>query len=133
MPWSLKKRLQRRDAVMAAKKKQLQIFIGYIIQLTCGKWYVGISARGTTRLYEHFCGFGAKWTKKYKPVAVHTITYVGDAINASLWEKENTLSLMAEKGWQNVRGYNWCQITMTKRPPLLERWAAKKLASSFLG
>jgi predicted GIY-YIG superfamily endonuclease len=116
MPWTIRKRLQQRDAIIAAKKKQLQIFIGYILELENDNWYVGISSRGTTRLYEHFCGFGSKWTKKHKPIKVHTITYVGDRNTASSWEKENTLSLMAEKGWKNVRGYTWCQLELTKRP-----------------
>ena len=128
----LRKRLQRRDVIIAAKKKQLQIFIGYILQLEGDNWYVGISSRGTLRLYEHFCGFGSKWTKLHRPVKVHTITYVGDKQNAARWEKENTLSLMYQKGWENVRGYNWCQIQLPERPKALVSWAARKLATDFL-
>ena len=128
---NLKKRLQRRDAIIAAKKKQLQIFIGYIIELEDDNWYVGISSRGTYRLYEHFCGFGSKWTKLHRPLKVHTITYVGDRETAGRWEKENTLSLMYKKGWEKVRGYHWCHLVM-ERPKALVSWAARKLATDFL-
>ena len=128
---NLKKFLQRKEAIISAKKKQLQIFIGYILELEEDNWYVGISSRGTYRLYEHFCGFGAKWTKLHRPVKVHTITFVGNSSNAARWEKENTLSMMYLKGWEKVRGYNWCQIAL-KRPKAFVSWAAKKLAADFL-
>ena len=130
-PFNKKQILRRRDAIIAAKKKKLQIFIGYVLHLQNDNWYVGISARGTDRLYEHFCGMGAKWTKLHRPVEVHQITYVGDREKAIRWERENTISLMAEKGWEKVRGAHFCHVVM-KRPDALVRWTAKKLATEFI-
>ena len=128
----LKHILRRRDAIIAAKKKKLKIFIGYILELKGGNWYVGISERGTYRVYEHFCGFGSKWTKLHRPVKVHTITYVGNKQNAARWEKENTFQMMFQKGWEKVRGSHWCQIQLPERPKALVSWSATKLAEDFL-
>ena len=84
--------MRKRHAIIVAKKKILKIFIGYILQLENDNWYVGITFRGTDRLYEHFCGLGAKWTKLHKPVAIHKVEYIGsDISSASAWEKKHPL------------------------------------------
>ena len=91
--------------------------MGYILQLENENWYVGITERGTDRLYEHFCGLGAKWTKLHKPVSIHRLDYIGSTkTEASEWEKQTTLELMHQKGYKNVRGYTWCQIALPQRP-----------------
>ena len=118
--------LQRKAALIRAKKKQLQIFIGYVLKLRSGKWYVGISARGTERLYEHFCGYGAKWTKLHKPVAVQSIEFIPGGKNAAdEWERETTLSYMEDKGFENVRGAGWCHIEQRVPASLLDRLCAE--------
>ena len=125
--------LKRRLAIIIAKKKQLKIFIGYILQLENDHWYVGITQRGTDRLYEHFCGLGAKWTKMHKPVAIHRVEYIGsNRSSASAWEKKNTLEMMCQKGYKNVRGDRWCHIDMPQRPRELIRILAKKLTRQML-
>lgn len=123
---------KRRHTMIIAKKKELKIFIGYILQLENDNWYVGITFRGTERLYEHLCGLGAKWTKLHKPVTIHKIEYIGpDITSASSWEKETTLSYMEEKGYKKVRGYTWCHLDMKQRPRELIHRLAKKLAKNF--
>ena len=124
---------KRRQAMIIAKKKVLKIFTGYILQLENDNWYVGITERGTDRLYEHFCGLGAKWTKLHKPVTIHRVEYIGSNQNsASAWEKETTLSYMEKKGHKKVRGYLWCKIHMPQRPRELIQRLAKKCATIFL-
>jgi predicted GIY-YIG superfamily endonuclease len=121
--------LKRRTAIIIAKKKQLKIFMGYILQLQNENWYVGITERGTDRLYEHFCGLGAKWTKLHKPVSIHRLDYIGSTkTEASEWEKQATLELMHRMGYKKVRGYTWCQLDMTQRPHELIRKMAIELA-----
>ena len=125
---------KRRVAIICAKKNQLKIFMGYILQLENDNWYVGITARGTDRLYEHFCGLGAKWTKLHKPVSIHNVSYIGDnKCSASEWEKNTTLEMMCQKGYKKVRGYNWCHIVLQNRPDELIRKLAKELAENTLG
>ena len=125
--------LKRKAAILGAKKKQLKIFMGYILQLEGGNWYVGITKRGTERLYEHFCGLGAKWTKLHKPVSIHAISYIGDnEDSANVWEKNNTLEMMCQKGYKNVRGYQWCQLVLLQRPGALIRLLAKQFATSVV-
>ena len=125
--------MRKRHAIIVAKKKILKIFIGYILQLENDNWYVGITFRGTDRLYEHFCGLGAKWTKLHKPFAIHKVEYIGsDISSARAWEKNTTLSYMEDKGYNKVRGAGWCQIDIRQRPQELIRRLAKKLTASFL-
>ena len=124
---------KQRLARIIAKKKELKIYIGYILQLENDNWYVGITFRGIERLYEHFCGLGAKWTKLHKPVTIHKVEYIGSDISyASAWEKQTTLSYMEEKGYKKVRGAGWCHIDMPQRPQELIRRFAKKCATIFL-
>ena len=125
--------LRRKRAIILAKRKKLKIFFGYILELENDNWYVGITERGTERLYEHFCGLGAKWTKLHKPVRIHKVEYIGsDNNSAASWEEETTLLYMEQHGYKNVRGAGWCQINMPQRPRELIRRLAKKLATDFL-
>ena len=124
--------LRRRRAIIQAKKRTLGIFLGYILELENDNWYVGITERGTERLYEHFSGLGAKWTKLHKPVRIHKVEYIGsDKNSAGRWEKETTLLFMQKKGYKKVRGFTWCQIEMQQRPGALIRRLAKQLATNF--
>ena len=107
--------------------------MGYILQLENDNWYVGITERGTDRLYEHFCGLGAKWTKLHKPITIHSMEYIGsNQSSASVWEKKTALEMMCQKGYKSVRGYQWCHIDMPQRPLELISILAKKLAASYL-
>lgn len=76
------------------------------------KYYVGISLNLNLRLGQHFNEDGSKWTKTYKPVKLIEVIYPA----ASITEKTKTLEYMKKYGWENVRGYSWCQVDM-KNPP----------------
>lgn len=81
----------------------------YALELEEGKFYVGITYNLNLRVAQHFCGAGSKWTRIYKPKRIMTVT-IGNH------ERETTLQLMKEKGWQNVRGSAWCAVDL-KHPP----------------
>ena len=125
--------LKRRTAIIAAKKRTLKIYMGYILQLENDKWYIGISKRGTDRLYEHYCSLGAKWTKLHHPVAIHKIEYIGSNMKSALaWEKETTIEMMFQMGYKNVRGSSWCSIVLPQRPHELICRLANKLATELI-
>ena len=82
----------------------------YAIECAENKFYVGITYNVNHRIAEHLQGKGAKWTRLYKPTGKIVSVQIGNK------EKETTLALMRENGWQNVRGAGWCRIDM-KNPP----------------
>jgi len=89
----------------------------YVLKLRGGKWYVGYTERGITRVLEHLENKGkfkaAKWTQKHRPVswqkAVANLT-TDDHTEAD--EDRITLALMAEHEIHNVRGGKWCMVNM---------------------
>jgi len=92
-------------------KKFHPISFIYVLALQNDKYYVGFTCNPNQRIKEHFVGKGSEWTRKHKPISVLEI-YVGD----SQEEKSKTLQLMSEKGWENVRGYCWCQVDLPYPP-----------------
>lgn len=82
----------------------------YTLELRDGKYYVGQTWNLNHRFAEHVQGQGAKWTRLHRPIRIVRVE-VGDV------ERETTLDLMREKGWQNVRGGPWCKINMPAPPP----------------
>ena len=102
-------------------KKKIKSLIGYILELENNKFYVGYSSYGPSRIKQHFRGAGAQWTQKHKPLHVMLRTKItGTKDDALLWEKETTLQMMSQHGWENVRGAAWCQVNL-KKPPLALR------------
>ena len=83
----------------------------YVLELEGGKWYVGTSNQINLRIAAHFTGNGSRWTKLHKPVRIHKVCLGGRDV-----ETRVTLEIMAEKGWQHVRGGGWCKPVM-RRPP----------------
>jgi len=85
----------------------------YVLKLVEGKYYVGKSDEYKTRIKRHFSlRGGSVWTRKYKPLNVVETIFDCSEID----EKETTLKYMRKYGWENVRGYCWCQ-TILKKPP----------------
>lgn len=94
----------------------------YILELENNNYYVGITRNGLeNRIEQHFAGNGAKWTKKHPPVSIHDYYMFNMDFDIELLEDVITLRLMAEKGWENVRGGSWCIVDMDKPPRKLKR------------
>ena len=87
--------------------------IVYILELERSKYYVGITLNLNMRLGQHYNDDGSKWTKQYKPVRLVEVVYPANPLT----EKNKTLEYMRKYGWENVRGYAWCQLEM-KNPPI---------------
>ena len=74
-------------------------------------YYVGFTQDLPKRLYDHFHGEGATWTKLHPPINVMRILE-GDKSD----ERATTIELMKHYGWNFVRGYCWCSQVL-KAPP----------------
>lgn len=88
------------------KKKRYWL---YVLKLVDDKYYVGITARSNPqdRIEQHISGYyGAKWTKKYKPLETLELRDLGmvTSEDAERVEKTCTLTYMDKYGYQNVRG-----------------------------
>jgi hypothetical protein len=81
----------------------------YVLNLENNKYYVGKTFNLNLRVAQHMEARGARWTKLHKPVGIYKVL-VGDV------ERQTTLDVMTEMGWENVRGGGWCQVDM-KYPP----------------
>ena len=82
------------------------------------------------RICQHFTGNGSLWTKKYKPLHVVSCQEGGKALESAV-----TASLVATKGFQNVRGAGYCQVEMQEPDWVLQAkdyqaWKSKPKVSS---
>lgn len=94
----------------------------YILELEDNNYYVGITRNGLeNRIMQHFVGDGAKWTKKHDPITIYDYYMFTEDFKIEILEDTITLKLMAEKGWENVRGGSWCMVDMDKPPRKLKR------------
>ena len=89
----------------------------YVLKLRGGRWYVGYTERGITRVLEHLENKGkfkaAKWTQKYRPVSwSKAVAEITSDDHTEADEDRITLSLMAQHGIHNVRGGKWCMVDM---------------------
>ncbi|QHJ80673.1 MAG: hypothetical protein [Caudoviricetes sp.] len=90
----------------------------YVLRLENDKWYVGYSADLAHRLDRHTRGGGASgWTRTHKVLEVYAVVRgVGKD-----YEREATLSLMRQCGWENVRGAGWCCEYLAHPPKALRK------------
>ena len=91
---------------------------GYVLQLEHGCWYVGITKNLNKRLYQHWHGEGAYFTRKHRPLELAE-TYIVPA-DYSTWEHTKTLELMVRYGFYKVRGATWVSPKAMDKPPILE-------------
>lgn len=86
----------------------------YILQLENNKVYVGKSVDITRRLQEHSNHEGSVFTKRYKPLGVlprlGNVQGLGDAA-----ERDETLKYMYMRGVENVRGWKYVNINLSKQ------------------
>jgi predicted GIY-YIG superfamily endonuclease len=78
----------------------------YVLELTGGHYYAGISNNIVRRARQHQQGHGAVWTQLHPPIRVlfqHEHD-VADDRAAERIENEMTVQLMVEHGWKRVRG-----------------------------
>lgn len=105
----------------------------YILLLEECNWYVGLTKNICTRIRHHFLGMGAKWTKKYRPIAIHKIqTFNPKNSKKKMQRIESlfTLFYMDLHGIEAVRGGWWCSsYTLTA----LQRNTVKKKISEMPG
>lgn len=94
----------RPEAVPAAP------FYAYVLQLTGGRWYVGMTSRPRARFQQHYDGSGARWTARYRPSRVAEIVPCRTQDEALYVEKILTLRYARSKGFAAVRGgdFVWC-------------------------
>ena len=84
----------------------------YVLECVDNCLYVGVTLNMNARLAQHWAGQGARWTRAHRPLRVARVVY-----NASEdLERSVTLELMAQHGWERVRGGPWCSPNM-QRPP----------------
>src|SRR5579872_4286127 len=82
----------------------------YILVLTEGKYYVGITQKNVDKRFEeHLNGEGSLWTRKYKPLKVLSQSITNDNFD----EDKHTLIMMDEYGIDNVRGGSFVQENLT--------------------
>ena len=94
----------------------------YVLLLEGNRRYVGVSLQVHNRICSHFQGLGSAATKRWKPVAIESVRFGGLDC-----ERETTLDLMVEHGWETVFGSSWCKIYRRYPPkPYLERLRAGK-------
>jgi predicted GIY-YIG superfamily endonuclease len=93
---------------MIIECKDRDIYL-YILELVDYKFYVGQSIDPDKRIKAHFKGKGSAWTKKFQPICLvkKWNTQLKDWKQAEILENKNTLSLMHQYGWINVRGGFW--------------------------
>lgn len=89
-------------------KLNKMVFI-YVLQLEQDKYYVGKTQDPKFRLETHFDSKGSVWTKKYKPINIHTVIPDCDDYD----EDKYVLKYMNDKGIDNVRGGSFCEINLS--------------------
>lgn len=85
----------------------------YIIELECGRVYVGSSKNIKRRINQHNAGLGSAYTRIYKPTGVilprlGNVQGDGDAA-----ERDETLRYMFLRGIPLVRGWKFTQVNMS--------------------
>jgi predicted GIY-YIG superfamily endonuclease len=79
----------------------------YVLELADGNYYVGYTTNLNHRLYQHFHGEGAKWTKVHKPIRLHSVE-----IGGKKRESEKTIEMMKIYGVEHVRGAGYCKSSI---------------------
>lgn len=93
----------------------------YVLELTNGKYYVGVSNDPHHRINKHLNGQGSAWTKKYKPTGRYRIIHKNDNPYNLKETTESTVTyhLMQRFGYQNVRGSGWSTSNDLSTPPIV--------------
>jgi len=76
----------------------------YTLHLKGGRKYVGSTSNLKKRLAQHFSGNGAMWTKKHKPIRVHSVTKCKSKASARAAETIVYHRMKNYHGTSKVRG-----------------------------
>ncbi len=83
----------------------------YVLKLIDERYYVGRTGNILRRVKQHFSGYGAKYTKAYKPLKV--IEVVEEMTNDD--ERKMTFKYVDKYGWEKVRGSYWCSLEIKRK------------------
>jgi len=100
----------RKDCQRTASSQSMVAI--YVLKLSRGKYYVGMTTRNIERVWEHIVGDGAVWTKKYPPVEGKEVQYFQEGLKESD-ENRITLDKMKEFGIKNVRGGSYIRVKLS--------------------
>lgn len=90
-------------------KMRVGSFNVYVLKLIQDKYYIGKTCKDIAqRLAQHEKGFGAEWTKLYKPVKVIELFETTDKFQ----EDTITKKYMDKFGIENVRGGSYTKINL---------------------
>ena len=81
------------------------------VKLIDDRYYVGRTGNILRRVKQHFSGYGAKYTKAYKPLKV--IEVVEEMTNDD--ERKMTFKYVDKYGWEKVRGSYWCSLEIKRK------------------
>ena len=83
----------------------------YTLLLQDRKIYVGWTAHDNLarRIAQHFCGNGAKWTTRHRPLTVLAVIEGGKPLECA-----TTAALMARYGVDFVRVGGWCRLELAE-------------------
>jgi predicted GIY-YIG superfamily endonuclease len=86
----------------------------YALQLEQGRYYIGITANIRKRLWQHYSGSGARFTKVYKPVKTLGVLDLGVTTRAlaNAEEMVYTMKAVRKYGALCVRGAGYSQTIM---------------------
>jgi predicted GIY-YIG superfamily endonuclease len=94
----------------------------YVLQLECGKYYVGKTRDVARRFEDHQYGNGSVWTSKYRPICIEKEIKSTNRFDEDNYVKE----YMMKHGIDNVRGGVYSTV-------ILSREQRKLLEKEFLG
>jgi predicted GIY-YIG superfamily endonuclease len=86
----------------------------YVLKLENERYYIGRTSNFIQRMNEHFTNKGSEYTKKNKPIKIIEVNEEKDKYD----ERDKTLEYMNRYGYENVRGYAWCQNVLLKCPKI---------------
>lgn len=87
------------------KRKQIETYC-YVLKLSKGKFYVGITSDIKQRINFHATGYGSKFSRENLPLLFYCFEKrtFDNFVEVYLWESETTFRLMEVYGYQNVCG-----------------------------
>lgn len=94
----------------------------YVLLLEGSNFYVGMSRD----IHQRLKGHSTAWTSKHEPLEIEEIFPAKKDLKQL--EKEVTLMYMRDKGWENVRGYAWTEVDMSRPPKAIRNNITARLS-----